>query len=491
MRERFGKFIRNCDVEAVAAKLVIVSLVLLPVVEFFVSLLSKQFFLQEEIVEIFGLLSFAGVGVMMWRNKKIEIYLSDILLGMLFGLAIISFIFSKDIMQSIFGHNYDYRETILVVFSYYSVAVLTSRISNTHYRKKILHTFFVLGIIETLVGILQFLGCWPFAPLFDPHTSAGESAWGVQEWAFGFTEHFNFFAALTVVFTALAAGRFLICEGKRSVKYFLLAGFFFFGVMTTYTRIGWLGTIGFWCFLILLCIVAKKIKKSRTELNIKKIMALLLLFGMIFAVSVMVFPELQYNIFESVNEIQDENRDRMGNSRMKIWREGLETVPEWWYAGTGFDNYIYSFYWDNPDYKGFTQSKGHNEYIHILVTQGVFALATLLTMIIYNLYTSSKRYLLSTVDEEENKVTFTLLIMYAGYLCQALANSSVTNVAIYNWVITGLLLYVADKKVKWSLPIKERATGEEGKPVGAGSMVIRRFEIVMTAIIVIVAVFLT
>ena len=136
MREKFGKFIRNCDVEAVAAKLVMVSLVLLPTVEFFMALLSKQFVLQEEIVEIFGILSFLWIGVMMWRKGKIEIYLSDILLGMLFGFAIISFIFSKNITASIFGHNYDYRETIFVFFSYYSVAMLASRISKVQYRKK-------------------------------------------------------------------------------------------------------------------------------------------------------------------------------------------------------------------------------------------------------------------------------------------------------------------------------------------------------------------
>ena len=148
---------------------------------------------------------------------------------------------------------------------------------------------------------------------------------------------------------------------------------------------------------------------------------------------------------ESIEEV--DGKKNLGNGRMFIWTQGLETVPMWWYVGTGLDNYKYAFFWDNPEYDGFYQDKGHNEYIHILVTQGVFATATLLTLICYNLFTSSKRYLLSTADTEETKITFLLLVMYAGYLCQALANSSVTNVAIYNWIITGLLLYTKDKKI--------------------------------------------
>ena len=143
-------------------------------------------------------------------------------------------------------------------------------------------------------------------------------------------------------------------------------------------------------------------------------------------------------------ELSSGNINNIGSYRLFIWREGLETVPHYWYIGTGLDNYVYSFFWDNPDYTGYYQDKGHNEYIHILVTQGIFALTTWLTLIFYNLVTSTKRFFYTNNDE--TKITFILIVMYGGYLCQALANSSVTNVAIYNWIITGLLLYTGDKK---------------------------------------------
>ena len=67
--------------------------------------------------------------------------------------------------------------------------------------------------------------------------------------------------------------------------------------------------------------------------------------------------------------------------------------------------------------------------------------------------------MLNSSGKEETEITFVLLVMYGGYLCQALANSSVTNVAIYSWMLTGLLLYTADKKPKfirsWDAPKTE------------------------------------
>lgn len=447
------KMVRKCniDLEVIATGIIIVAMFLLPLTEFFMSLRGEHFLFQEEIVEGFGIVSFVYVVFMMYKNKKVEIYLSDILLCMLFGFAVLSLLFSKDMQQSLYGDSYNYREGILVYFSYYSVALLASRIQNANYRRKLIYAFFIIGIVEILVGILQFAGCWPYPPLFDGEVAVGESSFGVREWAFGFTEQYNFFAALAVVFSALTAGETLLSTGrKRWRRWLALSGVCFFGIMTTYTRIGWLGTIGYICFAILLYFISRKKNQLKSELSIKKITALMLLYIAIFFAFMIIFPRARGNITESIEEAESGDFGRLGNGRMFFWIQGLETVPEYWYVGTGLDNYVYAFFWDDPDYIGYFQDKAHNEYIHILVTQGVFSLITFLTLIIYNLYTASKRYLLSTVKKDEQKNTFVMLLMYSGYLCQAMVNSSVTNVAIYNWIITGLLLYVADKKILWS-----------------------------------------
>ena len=74
----------------------------------------------------------------------------------------------------------------------------------------ILKTFFGLAIVETFVGILQFNGLWPYPAYLSDTVAIGESAFGFPTFAFGFTENSNFFGALTVIFTVLTAGMFLL-----------------------------------------------------------------------------------------------------------------------------------------------------------------------------------------------------------------------------------------------------------------------------------------
>lgn len=440
-------FITKTNIEKSGTILLIASMFLLPAVEFICSLFGKPFLLQEEIVVSMGGFSLICVLLLALKNQCIRLYKSDLFLGLLFLFAILSLIFSKDIMQSIYGNKPSYREGIFVFFSYYSVALLASRIINIDYRKWLLKSFLILGIVETFVGILQLNGLWPYSSLFDWTTPVGENAFGTPSFAFGFTEQINFFSALTVIFTGLTAGAFLLAEGKKRILYLGLSAFCFYGVLASYSRLGLLGVIGFLCYLLLISFVAYKIKVKKKALSPKSILLLFVIYVLVLLFASIVSPELMGKFARTQNELSKAasgNVNALGSSRIFIWKEGLETVPHCWYIGTGLDNYVYSFFWDNPEYTGFYQDKGHNEYIHILVTQGVFALITWLSMILYNLYTSTKRFFHS--DNVESKLTFILIVMYGGYLCQALANSSVTNVAIYNWIITGLLLYTADKK---------------------------------------------
>lgn len=440
------------EIEKLGTILLIAGMILLPVVEFICSLSANHFMWQEEIVILMGATSFICILLLALQRQRITFYKSDFFIGLLLLFAILSLIFTKDMHQSLYGNKPSYREGILVFFSYYSVALFSSRIVKTDYRKWILKTFLILGITETLVGILQSNGWWPYSVLFDNMIPIDENAFGVPHWAFGFTEHRNFFSALTVIFTGLSAGLFLLSEGKKRLLYLILTSFCFYGVVITYSRLGLLGIIGFISYLLLISRVAYKLKIKKTSLSPRNILSLFGVYVLVLLIACIISPEIINNLLKFKNELSSGDLNTLGSCRMFIWKEGLETVPHYWYIGTGLDNYVYSFFWDNPNYDGFYQDKGHNEYIHILVTQGVFTLITWLSMIFYNLTTSTKRFFYS--DDTESKITFILIVMYGGYLCQALANSSVTNVAIYNWVITGLLLYTADKKPLKTIEIK-------------------------------------
>lgn len=446
------KLIDKLNAETLSTIIIILSMVLLPVTELICAHFNQPFLLQEDIVIYLGIYSVICLLLIALKNSKIRFYKSDIILAVMFLFAVLSLIFSKDMYQSLHGNKLSYREGILVFFSYYITAFLASRISDTKNRKRILKTFFFLAIFETFIGILQFNGLWPYPALFGGTVHIGESAFGLPAPAFGLTENSNFFAALAVIFTGLTAGLFLLAKGKLRILYLFLTAFCFYGVITTYSRLGLLGIIGATCYLFLISFIAHKLKIKKDALSLKNLLQLSGIFIVVYLIAILITPELLGNLFKFKNELSSGNLNMLGSYRLFIWKEGLETVPKYWYIGTGLDNYVYSFFWDNPDYTGYYQDKGHNEYIHMLVTQGVFALTSWLTLIFYNLVTSTKRFFYS--DNEEAKLTFILIVMYGGYLCQALANSSVTNVAIYNWVITGLLLFTADKKPIKTLNVK-------------------------------------
>ena len=444
--------IKKLNIEKLSTILIMASMILLPLTELICALLDQPFLFQEEIVVMFGTCSLIVLMFMILKNSKMNFYKSDLLIAAMFFFAILSLIFSKDMEQSIYGHHPTYREGILVFLSYYSVAVVASRIIDTKNRKWILKTFFGLAIVETFVGILQFNGLWPYPAYFGDTVAIGESAFGFPTFAFGFTENSNFFGALTVIFTGLTAGMFLLSKGKIRILSLFLTAFCFYGVITTSCRLSLLGMIGMLCYLFLISIIAHKLKITKDVLTGKNLLKLSAIYIVVYLIAILLTPELLNNLLKFSRELSSGNMDTLGSNRLLIWRKGLATVPKYWYVGTGLDNYVYSFYWNNPDYTGFYQDKGHNEYIHILVTQGVFALTTWLTLIFYNLVTSAKRFF--NTNNEETKITFILIAMYGGYLCQALANSSVTNVAIYNWIITGLLLFTADKKPLKTLNVK-------------------------------------
>ena len=112
-----------------------------------------------------------------------------------------------------------------------------------------------------------------------------------------------------------------------------------------------------------------------------------------------------HNFFD--NAISDFSRemgagfDELGSKRGYIWRYGLESVPSNWLTGVGLDNYRYVFE-SNPNWSEgmFSQGKGHNEYIHTLVTQGVFAALNYIALLIYAFFTG----VTNVINTKDDKV---------------------------------------------------------------------------------------
>ena len=139
-------------------------------------------------------------------------------------------------------------------------------------------------------------------------------------------------------------------------------------------------------------------------------------------------------------EPDDTAFDKFGTGRGHIWKYGLACVPDHWAFGVGLDNYRWCFkHAPGLVHNTWSQGKGHNEYIHYLVTQGVFQLITILSFIVYT-FVVGIRTVLKCGDREERLIEFILMGMFTGYVIQALINSSVVNIAPYYWIAAGMIV---------------------------------------------------
>ena len=93
-------------------------------------------------------------------------------------------------------------------------------------------------------------------------------------------------------------------------------------------------------------------------------------------------------LFFEASEISKGNfNDSYGTSRMFIWKNTLEIVPNHLLHGVGIDNFYYAF-GDEPLFKKTAKGKiifydkAHNEYLQKLVCEGVFSCITYLLLLL-------------------------------------------------------------------------------------------------------------
>ena len=158
--------------------------------------------------------------------------------------------------------------------------------------------------------------------------------------------------------------------------------------------------------------------------------------------------------FNSIrNEFKYRDFDKFGSSRGYIWKYGIESVPKHLWLGVGLDNFKDAFFLNPRFTEGDKyQQKGHNEYLHILVTQGIFQLLNYLTLYVYAAV-RGVRTVIHTDDDENRYITWIFLGMFTGYAAQAFFNSSITNVAPYFWISVGMCL---SKKNQNHLKFKQK-----------------------------------
>ena len=431
--------------EKIYTTIVIVSILAFPILLSIGLFFKIEFFLQEEFLSLIGALCtfFTLIYLIFFykKNTKKRIVLSDIFILTSIIFCIISIIFSKSIKSSLTGIR-KYSETPLQVLGYFGLFFVCSNISETKNKKSILLSLLFLGIIEAIVAFLQNFGLWPVTSDFDPQ-------WHINaHLAFGFTQHCNFFAPLAIIFTSLYAMKYIYSQTKKETFYSLMLSIVCcLSILFTYTRIGWVGifSILFGIFILEISIYFCNKDKYLLKKHIKKYIILFICFMSCLVIVGTISGQLQNDFEQSKKELMSDGFNSFGTSRGKIWLAGFRALKKYPFTGVGFD--IYSFcYFVNPEHGLLMQNKGHNEYIHTLVTQGIFSGINYLAFVFYCCYFSYKKITKGATEYSKSNTTKFFLIAVFAYFVQALFNSSVTNVAIYKWILMGLLLTRSEQK---------------------------------------------
>ena len=431
--------------------------VLLPVVEIINEILGKKkikFFgnrlypsyFQPYVVGLFGgILAFFVILSFISRiaNGKFKLYVADVFFFTLFLFMFLSYKFSVN--PGVFaGGQKHYCERPEIYLCYYCLYFAGSMIESSDLRKKLLYTYFTVSIIQGVFAFLQTFKIELWYCLFVNNRASATSAYGLLQ-------NTNFYGALSLVFVAAVSGLFIFSSvlfKKSTVSvvfkwiFFVVALVVFYTMLASNSRLAWLGFAAMICTYIISLLIMRKSEMDKEKLRVITRDFIVMCVGYIGVVS---FATVATNyiigrIKETANDtLARVGDDDFGHGRGLIWRAGLHSIPNHWVTGIGLDNYAQSFR-ELPDWKpgDFIQDKGHNEYLHILVTQGAFAIINYLAVLIYAAVNAVKM-IIREKDDVKRCLQWIFLTIFAAYACQAILNSSVLNVAPYFWIIIGLL----------------------------------------------------
>lgn len=474
--------------------LIMITMISLPICELLVEQHSRNFEGQPIIVEAAGIMGVVMVVLHLLRNKgpEAKFYFTDILYFLLVVFSGLSLAFSESILASVQG--YDYDEWLTHFMAYFSLMYAGTMIEDKRLRKNILKAFIFVLIIQGVIGMLQSFGM-EFTNCFYDADAATK-----YHLAYGLTAHYNWYSALMTLATGCVMG---LCVFAKERKSFLLAlagsALGMYVMLATETRLALLSLAVLIVFypVALLIYSAKNRDKEFAKPAFLHWGALLLLLAALLVLFFFGLGKFKNKLDMTISEMngtatfsQDVDKqgasnnndsseadsddssaeeeidyyhvglleeeddpmngwpeeekytafDNFATGRGHIWKFGLACVPDHWAFGVGLDNYRWCFtHAPNLPHDTWTQGKGHNELIHYLVTQGVFQLLTILTLIVYT-FIVGIRTTLNAEDREERIISFILVGMVTAYFVQSMFNSSVVNIAPYYWITLGICL---------------------------------------------------
>ena len=362
------------------------------------------------------------------HGKKLRT--ADIFYFTLIFFMVISAVFSRNPgMYS--GGDPNRCEHPIHFLAYYWLFFAGSLIDTFKYRRNIIISFIAVSLLE---GVFAFLQTFNIELSYSYLYRADRSAYGL-------TQNSNYYGGLCVLFIACIAGIFIFANDIISSKCFrialpLIAAFIFYTMLGSRARLAWVGFTVLVIFYVISFIIMRKV----SGVAVKRALILLGVFTCVFLTAYFFTDYIREVAVRSYWEVANNDPDKVGSQRIYLWKMGLSSVPDNWLTGVGLDNFKYVFDASTVFEEGmYMKDKAHNEYIQILVTQGIPALINYLALLVFTCVGAVKK-VINEPSKEERAVTWILLGAFTAYAAQAFFNNSITYVAIYFWLTIGLLV---------------------------------------------------
>ena len=364
--------------------------------------------------------------------KKVKFNLIDIFLILLSLFGIISTLFAHNKGMSLYGFR-DRFEGLFQLLYYYSLMFLSTFVFDSNNKKKIINFLLFFGLINCFVCLLQVFNILRFIPINYRCVKLGQ----------GLVTNSNFLGSYMILCLGISTGMFLYDKSYRSYIYLVLSLCFYSTLLMSNALSGMVGLFII-CILIIAYFIYLCIKKQIIKLNILKhflflISCLVVSIYLTYSNKTVMFNDVKRLFFEASEISKGNFNDSYGTSRMFIWKNTLEIVPNHLLHGVGIDNFYYAF-GDEPLFKKTAKGKiifydkAHNEYLQKLVCEGIFSCITYLLLLLIIFVGSFKR-----IIKEKKYVVIALFLSFVGYCVQAFFNISVIEVAPLFWIVCGLL----------------------------------------------------
>ena len=387
----------------------------------------------SNILVVFGIISFIGYIIYKLIYKDVQIW--ELFVILISFLLFLSYCYAYDQRIALRGFFHG-REGIFVIISYYLIFLLSTTIKDKKINNVIFNILTITGLLNVIYAILQ---------VFNVSNFVGIKIIDFNDYSTGFLLNSNFFGTLMTLMVGLWLPKYFFEDFEKfSIKYFLvllifIMGLFFSGAMSAFVALIVMFFMSFVYYFL-----------KRKQYNLKKVLikyiVIFLGIGAVFAftnsfVGSILSSDVSELFFQASEGIKGNVDESFGTGRIYIWSKALSAFKDYIWHGIGIDNFAYitnktgEFIID--PILDVIVYKAHNEYLQILITQGIFQFIVYLIFIVLILIKS----LFNILKSKNIDITYlAFFFSICGYLVQAFFNIRITLIAPVFFILCGILV---------------------------------------------------